>query len=172
MPEREPRYPRIIFGDGTTGLAIKQFRKKDLEGTELIEFKIRPTRQMQEYYGISDEKLDHMGCITRAYPRSLVKKMNDDPLMSAIFVKCTFEWGDTSFTIEDEHSHIIEHLQTQNKRLKETIFVLSEEIRLMGSRSMERWKNIREEEKLIRGKEDEIPSELLQQLGMGGGEQQ
>ena len=163
MTEREPRYPRIIFGDAAWGVAVKTMRKKDLDGTEMIEFKIRPSRAMQEYYGISDEKLDHMGCVTRMFPKSQTKQMNDDPLLAAWFVKCTFEWDHTRFTIEDQNYEIIEAMQIKLKRLTQINFALMEELNKIGSRNMEYWKSIRETEKLIRGREESV-EDMQQQM--------
>lgn len=134
----EPQRRIVFFGNGVSGRIVRE-RAGIIErdGVVVTEFVIQPSRHMLSYYDIRRNMLDVDGYITRRYPSSLIKVLNNDPVVPVTLVKCGFHWEDTVLTDEPSNTEEIENLQRRVKEYQSLTASLYQELNKVVSRQTE-----------------------------------
>ena len=107
-----------MFGDGHQAQAI--FIKQglvDRDGRKLVEFRLRPTKNLMLHFGIDDRDLDpDTLSVVRRYPRWKVFFLNQDPTAGQVLVLCDFDGNETSMT--RYYSELLEVIEGQEIEIK------------------------------------------------------
>jgi len=117
----EATRPTLHFGNGVEGKAEKiRTPKLESDGQMWTQLLIQPTDELIEYYSHLKikEKLIDGRFIYRKYPTKWIERVNDDPLINVIRIKCGFDWEPTSLTEESYKDDIIAIQQRTIRELK------------------------------------------------------
>jgi len=132
----EPRWPFILYGDGTLVQFRQKVFQKNEEGIHGWRFYIYPSDTVVRKYNIKQSQLlSQTGLMMQWYPASVVKVLSDDPITGKVFVMTDFLGNPTPFSQEnDADRKIIESQQRQIHSMDSEVERLHQEMKKITSR--------------------------------------
>jgi len=93
----QPVYPYLWFGNGHSAQMIPPIiRIVGERGEKLLEFTLRPTRELMIAYNIQEGTLNPQdGSLKKAYPETYIINLNMDPMVNRVICLCDFNGGTT-----------------------------------------------------------------------------